>query len=133
MRYEWGLWAPGTTVQFQADASRNLSARTYRSFLVEIDRSIASQFEYPIIHTHSGSHHILPVLAEAPELDAIEVTLDPEPFGPPPLSLLDAFKMVQGAGKSLFISGPMKRSDLDAILEQLSPVGLAIRAGLLPA
>jgi hypothetical protein len=131
VRYEWGLWAPGPTVQFQADASRNISAQTYRSFLFEIDRRIARAFEYPIIHTHSGSAHILPVLVEEPELRAIEVTLDPAPYGPPPLTLLPAFKMVQRGGKALFISGPMQQSDLDAFLAHLSPAGLAIRAGLL--
>jgi hypothetical protein len=132
VRSEWGLWAPGSAVQFQADASCNLSAKTYREFLFEIDRSIASQFEYSIIHTHSASRHILPVLIEEPELKAIEVTLDPLPYGPPPSELLPVFQTVQQAGKALFISGPMKRFVLDSILETLSPVGLAIRAGLLP-
>lgn len=131
-RYEWGLWAPGTTAQFQADASRNLSTKTYREFLFEIDRRIASAFDYSIIHTHSGSHHILPVLADEPELGAIEVTLDQAPYGPLPLSLLPKFQMIQQAGKSLFISGPMKRSELDVLLETLAPAGLAIRAGIIP-
>jgi hypothetical protein len=129
-RYEWGLWAPGTTVQFQADASRNLSQKTYREFLFEIDRRIAGAFEYSIMHTHSGSHHILPVLVEVPELRAIEVSLDPEPYGPPPLELLADFEMVQRAGKSLLISGPMKRVELGVLLERLSPMGLGIRAGI---
>ncbi len=133
VRYEWGLWAPGTTVQFQADASRNLSARTYRQFLAPIDRTIADAFEYPIIHTHSGSHHILPVLVDELELKAIEVTLDPAPYGPPPLELLSDFLMIQQAGKSLLISGPMLEDELAVLLSRLSPVGLGIRAGLLPA
>ena len=132
VRYEWGLWAPGTTVQFQADASRNLSARVYREFLFDIDRTIASAFEYPIMHTHSGSHHILPVIMDLPELRAVEVTLDPAPYGPPPLDLLPDFERIQEAGKSLLISGPMRGADLKALLDRLSPVGLGIRAGLLP-
>jgi hypothetical protein len=131
-RYEWGLWAPGTTVQFQADASRNLSAHTYREFLFEIDRRIAGAFEYSIMHTHSGSRHILPVLAEVPELRAIEVSLDPAPYGPAPLELLADFETIQRAGKSLLISGPMRRGELEVLLERLSPVGLGIRAGVLP-
>jgi hypothetical protein len=132
VRYEWGLWAPGTTVQFQADASRNLSPQTYRRFLFDIDRTIASQFEYSIIHTHSGSRHILPVLVQEPELGAIEVTLDPDPYGPPARDLLPSFHGIQEAGKALFISGPMTRADLDMLLKVLAPAGLAIRAGILP-
>ncbi len=131
IRYEWGLWAPGSTVQFQADAMRNLSPRMYRSFMFEIDRRISAQFEYPIIHTHSGSAHILPVLAQVPELRAIEVVLDPAPYGPPPLTLMPHLQTIQAANKSLLINGPMRRSDLDAILENLSPAGLCIRAALI--
>ena len=129
-RQEWGLWAPGTTVQFQADASRNLSPALYREFMWEIDRRIAGSFEYSIIHTHSGSSHILPVLIEEPELKAIEVTLDPLPYGPEPLSLLPMLQMVQQAGKSLYVSGPMKPHELNVLLEHLAPQGLAIGAGV---
>jgi hypothetical protein len=131
IRYEWGIWAPGSTVQFQADAMRNLSPRMYRRFLFDIDRRIAREFEYPIIHTHSGSAHILPVLAEVPELRAIEVALDPAPYAPPASQLMPQFKVVQQAGKSLLINGPMTRAELDAILETLSPAGLCVRAALL--
>ena len=132
VRFEYGLWAPGPVVQFQADAMLNLSPQTYREFMFEFDRRIASQFEYSLIHTHSGSAHILPVLSDEPALTAIEVTLDPAPYGPPPLELLPNFLVIQQAGKALLISGPMKRSEFDTLLERLSPVGLAIRAGLIP-
>ena len=47
VRYEWGLWAPGTTVQFQCDASRNVSPQIYRSFLFEIDQRIAGPSSIP--------------------------------------------------------------------------------------
>ena len=67
VRHTLGLWAPGMAVLFQADAMRNLSAQMYRDFLLDIDQRIAAQFEYPIIHTHSCSAHILPVLAAAPQ------------------------------------------------------------------
>jgi hypothetical protein len=60
------------------------------------------------------------------------VTLDPAPYGPPPLSLLPKFCLIQEAGKSLFISGPMKQLEFDVLLDTLSPVGLAIRAGIIP-
>lgn len=130
VRSEWGLWAPGSTVQFQADAMKNLSPEMYRDFILDIDRRIATEFEYSIFHTHSGSAHILPVLAGVPELKAVEVVFDPSPYGPPPLQLLPSFEMLQRAGKSLYIDGPLKRSQLDQILETLSPAGLALRVGI---
>jgi hypothetical protein len=130
VRHALGLWAPGATVLFQADAMRNLSAQMYRDFLLEIDQRIASQFEYPIIHTHSCSAHILPVLAETPALRVIQVSLDPAPFGPPPLSLLPKFQQIQEGHKSLLIDGPMERPELEILLKTLSPVGLAIRTAL---
>ena len=73
------------------------------------------------------------MLVDEPELKAIEVTLDPAPYGPPPLELLSDFLMIQQAGKSLLISGPMLEDELAVLLSRLSPVGLGIRAGLLPA
>ena len=130
-RHEWGLWAPGTMVQFQGDAMRNLSPETYRDYMFENDRRLCRDFEYSMIHTHSGCNHILPVLVEEPELKGIEVTLDPAPYGPPPISLLEKFQMIQAAGKSLLLSGPLLQSEYDTILEKLSPVGLAIRAGII--
>jgi hypothetical protein len=130
VRYEWGLWAPGTTVQYQADAMKNLSPQMYRDFLFEVDRRIAAGFDYSIFHTHSGSAHILPVLAEVPELKAIEVVFDPAPYGPPPMQLLSDFQMIQEAGKCLYIDGPLKRTELDQILQNLLPAGLALRVGI---
>jgi hypothetical protein len=132
VRQEFGLWAPGTTVQFQADAMRDVSAQLYREFLFEIDQRIAGEFEYPIIHTHSGSVHILPVIVDEAPVKAVEISIDQEPYGPPAIDLLPAFERVQTAGKSLLINGPMRRSELDTILNTLAPVGLAMRIGLLP-
>ena len=130
VRVEMGLWAPGPVVWFSADAMRNLSPEIYRQFLFDIDRKICRSFEYSIIHIHSASTHILPVLLDEPELTAIEVTIDPPGFGPPPLSLMDSFQKIQAAGKSLLIAGTMRRFELDRLLQSLSPVGLAIRAEL---
>jgi hypothetical protein len=123
----WGyLWGPGKTVRLQEDAMRSFSPRMYRDFVVEIDRRIASQFEYVIMEVHSGAAHILPVLVEEPELDAIAVALDPPPAGPSLAQMLPSFEMVQQAGKSLFVHAEITQSELDAILETLSPVGLAV-------
>ena len=131
-RVEMGLLAPGPLVWFSFDTLRNISAEIYRDFVVDMDRRICRQFPYSIVHTHSAFHRSLHVLLEEPELTAIEMTLDPIPYGPPRLEIMDTWKMLQEGGKSLFISGPMKRSELDKILETLSPVGLAIKPKILP-
>ena len=131
-RSEMGLWAPGTVIDFQGDAMRNLSREIYHDFVFEIDGRIAGAFDFSIIHTHSSSAHMIPVIIQEPELDAIQVTIDPIPYGPLLPDLLPAFEMIQKAGKALYIVGPMKRLDFDRMLETLSPAGLAIRAGILP-
>ena len=124
------LWGPGRTVRLQEDAMHNLSPRTYREFVFEVDRRIEAQFEHVIMHTHSSSAHMFSVLAEEPELDAIDVGLDPPAYGPTVAELLPQLQMVQQAGKSLWVHDEMTQSELDALLENLSPVGLAIHARL---
>ena len=130
-RADIGLWAPGTVIDFQADAMRNLSPQNYRDFCFPIDRRIESAFDFSILHTHSGSLHMIPLMAEEAELSAVQVAIDPTPYGPAPLDLIPVFRHIQSSGKALHIMGPLKQSELDRLLGELSPVGLAIRAGII--
>lgn len=133
VRTTFGLWAPGTVIRFQEDASTNVSPAVYREFLFEVDQRIASRFDYCTFGTHSSIRHILPMLLKIPSLWTIEMAIDPVRFGGPPLlELISSLQMVQAAGKSLILSGEMKRSELEVVLKKLSPVGLCIHAFLVP-
>jgi len=127
----WGLWAPGSLLDFQEDATGLRSARTYRQFMAAIDRELVQEFEFSILHVHSGQLQMLTAMLEIPELSAIQVAIDPPPYAAPAGTLLPRFKEIQAAGKSLLVTGPMRQAELDEALRELSPVGLALRVGVL--
>lgn len=130
-RDAWGLWAPGALLDFQEDAAGLLSARTYREFVAPVDHGLIQQFEYSLLHVHSGQLQMLTAMLEIPELSAIQVAIDPPPYAPAAGALLPRFKEIQAAGKSLLVTGPMRQPELDEARRELSPVGLALRIGIL--
>jgi hypothetical protein len=123
----FGLWAPGSTVRYQADSSYLVSPQMYRERFQRFDRRIAQAFEYPAFATHTTQARHLAVYAEIPELRVIELTLELPPYGRPPLELLPQFREVQAMGKSLLLTGDVTRAELDGLLDGLSPRGLAFR------
>ena len=123
----FGLWAPGSTVRYQADSSYLVSPQMYRERFQRFDRRIAQAFEYPAFASHTTQARHLSAYAEIPELRVIELTLELPPFGRPPLELLPQFREVQAMGKSLLLTGDVTRAELDGLLEGLSPTGLAFR------
>ena len=126
----WGVWAPGPTVRFQSDSSYMVSPRMYREHFLPHDRRVAQAFEYSAIGTHTSQANHLPVYAEIPELRLVKVVLEAAPFGRPPLELLPQFHAVQDKGKALLLMGIATQSELDRLLTELSPRGLALRIWL---
>jgi len=123
----WGLWAPGPTVRFQSDNSHMVSPRTYREQFLPFDCRVAQAFEYSAMATHTTQAQHWAVYAEIPDLRLIEVSLDLPPFGRPPLDLLPQFRQVQEMGKALLLTGFVTQAELEGLLAELSPTGLAIR------
>ena len=103
----------------------------YREFVAPLDREMARQFDYSIIHLHSGQLQMLSAVLDIPELTAIQIAIDPAPYAPPAGELLEHFEAVQQAGKSLLLTGPVTPGELEQLLAKLSPVGLALRLGLM--
>lgn len=127
----WGLWAPGPLLDFQEDAAGLLSGKTYRDWIAPLDREMVRQYDYSLMHLHSGQLQMLPAVLEIGELTAVQIALDPPPYGPPAGSLLSHFRAVQEAGKSLLVTGPVTRAELDRMLATLPPRGLALRLELM--
>jgi hypothetical protein len=129
---DWGLWAPGEAVRFQCDSSHLISPAMYREQFMSFDRRVARTFAYPALATHTSQAQHLRVYADIPELRAIEVYFEVPPFGRPPLEMAPHLQSIQAAGKSLLITGAMRRAELHSLLALLSPRGLAIRLSILP-
>ncbi|MHB1294613.1 MAG: hypothetical protein ACYC4R_06415 [Anaerolineae bacterium] len=123
----FGIWAPGTVVRTQCDASAILSPRQYAAWYLPYDERISQASAYSIIHLHSGSLHTVPALVEHAYPQAIQVSLDPEPSGPPLRALLPAFRAVL-AHKPLLVDGDMSEADIALLRDELPGDGLAIWA-----
>lgn len=121
----YGVWAPGSSIRFQADSAVQLSPDMYRTAILPHDRTIMAAFDYSMVDLHSaGTLRLHPVLAQEPELSAISVTLDRTASAPTVNELLPTFKTILDA-KSLIVFGDVNRDELDLLLT-LPPRGLAI-------
>jgi len=59
----FGIWAPGTSMRTQDDASALVSPTHYQKFMLPYQERIVSNFAYSTIHLHSGSlHTVMPFL-----------------------------------------------------------------------
>ncbi len=127
----FGVWAPGRFVRTQCDASAILSPAQYRDWFLPYDQEICRAVDCSIIHLHSGSLHTVPALLAVERPQAIQVSLDPEPSGPPVERLLPAFRQVL-AEKPLIVDGYLTEPQIDLLLRELPHEGLYISARTAP-
>ena len=121
----YGIWAPGTTVRTQCDASALTSPELYAARFAPWDLRTAQVAEYSIMHLHSGSLHVIDTLLEGPHPTALQVSLDPPPSAPHWRELLPTFsKMLDH--KPLLVDGFLSTEEVDAIWEALPQNGLAV-------
>jgi hypothetical protein len=124
----YGLWAPGTTVRTQCDASAILSPKQYAEWFLPYDESICRTVDYALMHLHSCSLHTVEALLKVESLRAFEVTL--ETGGPGARSLPEMVptfrKMLDG--RSLILYGPLTPEDENYLLRELPHGGLSVNA-----
>jgi hypothetical protein len=83
-------------------------------------------FDYTIIDLHSaGTLHLLPVLLEEEDLNAISVTLDRYESAPGVAELMPTFARILEA-KSLSIYGEVTTEELEALKRELPSRGLSL-------
>jgi len=127
----FGVWSPGTMVRTQCDASTLLSPEQYRRWFLPYDRRICQAVDHSIMHLHSGSLHTVGVLLEVERPHAIQISLDPEPSGPPLESLLPVFRRILSA-KPLIVDGHLTESQIGHLLDVLPHGGLYVSARQTP-
>ncbi len=122
----FGVWAPGSSIRTQDDASVMISPEQYARFFLPRQETIASAFDFSVIHLHSTGLHIADLLCES-SLSAIQVSIDPQPFGPPVSELLPKFQRIMEK-KPLIVEGPFTQEELELTLRTLPVEGLFIGA-----
>ncbi len=123
----FGIWAPGSVVMTQADASASMSAEMYGEFFLPYEVEICKQFDFSTVHLHSGFLHTVDVFLKPEYPTAIQVALD---TGSTPVtvhSLLPTFQKVLDR-KPLLVMGIMSSRELEELREKLPANGLYISA-----
>ncbi|MDA8218459.1 MAG: hypothetical protein M0Z94_12670 [Dehalococcoidales bacterium] len=124
---QFGIWGPGTVVRTQCDMSSIISAEMYRDLVLPYDVQICRQFDYSVIHLHSGFLHTVDALLEPEVPMAIEVALD---TGSTPVTVRDlvpTFRKIL-ARKPLLVEGRLTADEFALLMESLPPRGLFIAA-----
>lgn len=119
---QYSLWAPGSIVRMQEDASALYSPGLYRKFVLPVDRELAGAFDCSFIHLHSTSLFLMDMLLEIDEIRCYEINNDVS--GPPVEELIPYFQRIQRAGRPLLIRGSFKADELKGLLDVLEPGGL---------
>ena len=123
----FGIWAPGTVVRTQCDATAFLSAAHYAEWFLPYDEQICESVEYSIIHLHSVSLHTVDALLAVERPHAIQVTLETSPPGPTLEEMLPTFRKILGV-KPLLLEGKLSPDEVRRLRDELPGDGLAITA-----
>ncbi|MCL4506975.1 MAG: hypothetical protein M1434_10610 [Chloroflexi bacterium] len=123
----FGIWAPGTVVRTQCDATAFLSATQYVDWFLPHDLYICRAFDYSFMHLHSCSLHTVGALLMQEHPHAIQVTLESEPKGPALETLLPIFTQILKV-KPLLLEGKLNADQINRLQQELPTGGLAITA-----
>ena len=127
----FGIWAPGTVVRTQCDASAFLSPKHYAEWFLPYNVRICESVDYSIIHLHSCSLHTADALLSVERPHALQITLESEPSGPPLKDMMPIFRKILGV-KPLILGGPLTEDELKWVQDELPSGGLAINARTKP-
>jgi hypothetical protein len=120
----WSIWAPAPVVRMQADHSTLLSARMYEKQILPFDLEVVCSCPLSLFHIHNCGLHIAPILVQIPELDAIEVAVDPYPTPERKPYEIEMLQLIL-AHKALILDLSLpSREEGEWVLEQLPRQGL---------
>lgn len=125
--HPYGVWAPGTVVRTQCDATAFLSARQYADWFLPYDQLISAAADYALIHLHSCSLHTVEPLLQVERPQAIQVTLETGDAVPTLEEMVPIFQRIL-AVKPLIVDGPLTPIEVHCLREELPGDGLYIRA-----
>jgi hypothetical protein len=122
----YGVWAPGTVTRHQEDEAAFISPSFYKEFVLPYDRKICKAFDYTTIHFHSGHHMHCDAVTDIPELGALQINLEPPPYGPTLKEWIVMFKRLIKKKPLILQAWKLTREQINSILEELPPQGLLL-------
>jgi hypothetical protein len=118
----YGLWAPGGVVTLQEDNAALLSPRLYETFINPHDAAIAAAFDSCIFHLHPARYIPYRPLLDSP-VSVVELHIDRG--GPTARDLLPVYREIVAA-TPLMVWGDISEADMDVLLHEIGPEGVAI-------
>jgi hypothetical protein len=121
----FGVWSPGSVVRTQCDVASSISSDQYEEFFFPYDTEICKNFDYSVVHLHSGYLHHMDVFLKERYPTAVQVSLD---TGSTPYTVSDLIPVFSRVleSKPLFVQGDMTREELDELLGALPSRGLYV-------
>jgi hypothetical protein len=123
----FGIWAPGSVVRTQCDASAFLSPKHYAGWYLPYDARISQAVDYSVIHLHSSSLHTVAALVESDYPLAIQIIIETNPGCPTFEKLLSIARRILEK-KPLILEGPMTPAEIERARRELPTDGLCIIA-----
>ncbi|MFO7698075.1 MAG: uroporphyrinogen decarboxylase family protein [Anaerolineae bacterium] len=118
----YGLWAPGRAVTLQEDNAALLSPRLYQEFIFPHDAAIAAAFDTSVFHLHPARYIPYRPLLDSP-VSVVELHIDRG--GPTARELLSVYREILAA-RPLMVWGDISEADMDVLLHEIGPEGVAI-------
>jgi hypothetical protein len=118
----YSLWAPAQVVTLQEDNAALLSPRLYEAFIYPHDAAIAAAFDTCIFHLHPARYiPYRPLLDSA--VSVVELHIDRG--GASARELLSVYREILER-KPLLVWGDISDADMDVLLGEIGPQGVAI-------
>lgn len=128
----FGIWSPDPVVRTQADHSLLLSPRMYEQQILPYDLEVIRSCPKAIMHLHNNGLHIAPILAEIPELDAIEVVVDPYPTEARKPYEMEMYQCIQQSKPLILDVNLPNYEEGERVLACLGHRGLSFHAQFVP-
>ena len=118
-----GYWIQGKGVGLQEDFGQMISPRQFREMILKHDMVIPRDLDNVWFHVHSGGLHMAREIADSGAFGCVQITND-YPAGPSAKEMLPTLQYIQK--RCCLILRKLSLDQLDSIMGQLSPEGLAI-------
>lgn len=128
--FGYRVWAPQKIVWLQEDTLSVLSPALYKELFINIDKRIAGGFPYTVFHVHGTSLWVIDMLAEMPEINAVELNYE---------TVNQDIEGIFSAYKKIISKKPVvmwREYDdnfwlwLDRVLNDISPEGISIHVNV---
>ena len=119
---QYQLWAPGSIIRMQEDATAAFSPDLYRQLVQPVDRMIAGHFDNAFMHLHTTSMYLLDAILEIEEIACYEINI--ETFNLSVEEMIPYYRKVQDANRPLLIRGSVSEDEMRILLGEVDPRGL---------